>query len=110
MIYSLLHKLGKGRRSPRPNNHAVERVLDTYELLEAILLQLPLPNLRHARQVSKIWLAVIERSHHLQDIWKLHSGKYVRKFDLYISGQAGTGKSALIEEVSLSLSVGDILN
>lgn len=48
---------------------AASKVLGTFELLEAILLNLPCPPIYVIRRVSKYWKEVIEGSFKLQVAW-----------------------------------------
>ena len=47
---------------------AKDRVIDTFELLELILLQLPTDALLRARQVSRLWRSLISRSRRYKEL------------------------------------------
>lgn len=72
---------------------AVDQVLRTYELLEAILLFLRPPHLRVARQVCKQWHAVIAQSRRLEQAWQ------ARCLNVVLLGEPGAGKKSLAAAV-----------
>ena len=108
MVHSFLYRLRRGRADNRIKNsrinetRVIHRVFHTYELLEAVLLHFSPYQLRQARLVSKTWLAVIERSQGLKDVWKTHPrGGKVRLAYLQLLGDQGVGKLAFIDKVLL---------
>jgi pantothenate kinase-related protein Tda10 len=76
-----------------------DQVLNTYELLESILLHLLPKDLRQARCVCQTWRDLIARSEGL----KKTSQTRQRHFTLALLGEQGAGKRSLAESVSLHL-------
>ena len=98
MTSILWHTLRMKKRTAKTS--ASERVLNTYELLENILLRLSPVDLRKARLASKTWCEVIARSQTLNLAWRWQGGrKVLRQFSLLLVGEGSIGKYSLLREV-----------
>lgn len=97
MVLKLANRLWKGK----PSASATESVLNTYELLENILLYLRPPDLRHARSVSKVWNEVITRSQLLNAEWQYFEKRKMDLLRIMLLGGEGVGKRKLVESVGV---------
>ena len=81
---------------------AAQKVLSTYELLEAILFWLRAPELRKTRFVCKRWNDVIKSSEALDYEWRksLRDRIFVKRIRMMLFGDAGSGKITLRRRVS----------
>ena len=80
--------------------YATQQVLNTYELLEPILLYLSPPELRQAKFVSKAWNEVITRSPPLNSAWQTCEQKRMERIHMVLFGDSGVGKRTLYKKAS----------
>lgn len=77
---------------------AAQRVLQTYELLEQVLLHLPSPSdVRVASQVNHFWHAVIQNNQVLKKKRLKRKHSFVRDLTFYLIGTSDSGQDNLAE-------------
>lgn len=95
---SVRYKVKEFEKQKSPESLACRRTLNTYEIVEAILLWLDRSDLRTTRLVSKSWNEVIVRSHPLNARWQITDRERPRLLRMLLLGEPqsrNSGGSAL---------------